>query len=75
MFTINLEYKFSILNNYLYINFTEVNNYISYITINSRDIELFLNFFSNSTTFESKSFDLNILYNYTYQIYLINNFD
>ena len=75
MFIINLEYKFSILNNHLYINFMEVNNYISYITFNSRDIELFLNFFSNSTTFESKSFDLNILYNYTYQIYLINNFD
>jgi cytochrome c biogenesis factor len=70
---LNLLHKHNILNDYIYVSFNDLKTYSTFLSLNNREIELFLNFFSTSSTFESKSFNLEISKNYLYQIYFISN--
>ena len=71
--TLSVFYRHSVLNDYVYVDFTTIRSYCELISVNLRELELLLNFILTSSTFESKSFDLTIINNYTYQIYLISN--
>ena len=70
---LNLLHKHNILNDYIYVSFNDLKTHSAFLSINNREIELLLNFFSTSSTFESKSFSLEIGKNYLYQIYFISN--
>ena len=72
LFFLSILYRYSVLNDHIHINYNIVHNNLSYLSTNSREIELFLNFITTSTSFEGKSFELLIHKNYIYQIYLIN---
>ena len=71
--TLSVFFKNSVLNDYIYTDFTSLRMYCELISTNLRDLELLLNFVSTSSTFESKSFELVLTNNYTYQIYLISS--
>ena len=71
--TLSIFFKNSVLNDYIYTDFTSLRMTCEFISTNLRDLELLLNFISTSSTFESKSFDLVLTNNYTYQIYLISS--
>ena len=71
--TLSIFFKNSVLNDYIYTDFTSLRMYCELISTNLRDLELLLNFVSTSSTFESKSFELVLTNNYTYQIYLISS--
>jgi hypothetical protein len=66
-------YKYSIINNYVHTNYSNVDSYSYLLSLNFTDIELESNFITNTTSFESKSFGLFIQNNYVYQLYLINS--
>ena len=70
---LNIFYRYSVLNDYMYVDFSVLKNHCSSIALNSRELELLLNFITSSSTFESKSFELTTFNNYIYQIYLISN--
>ena len=72
LFFLSLLYKYSVLNDHIHINYNIVCNNISYLSTNCKEIELFLNFVTTSTSFEGKSFELLIHKNYIHQVYLIN---
>jgi hypothetical protein len=71
--TLSLFFRHSVLNDYIYVDFTALRSYCELISTNLRELELLLNFVSTSSTFEGKSFELTLLNNYTYQIYFISN--
>lgn len=72
---VNLIYKHSTINDIIFVDYEDINNSMDFITFNTHDVELFLNFSSNTTTFENKSFDLTYQFNYVYQIYYLNTFN
>ncbi len=72
---VNLIYKHSTINDIIFVTYENINNNTDFITFSTHDVELFLNFFSNTTTFENKSFELMYQYNYIYQIYYLNTFN
>jgi hypothetical protein len=72
---VNLIYKHSTINDIIFVNYEDINNSIDFITFSTHDVELFLNFSSNTTTFENKSFELIYQLNYIYQIYYLNTFN
>jgi hypothetical protein len=75
LFIINLLYKYMLINTLTFVNFQEMNTWSSYITINSHDLDLSINSFSDSTSFENKSFSLIINLNYIQQQYFINTYE
>ena len=72
LLALGLFYKHSVLNDHLHTNFTELVNHMLLLSFNNRDIEASLNFLTDTTSFEGKSFDLIIYLNYVYQVYFLN---
>ena len=69
---LGLFYKYSVLNDHLYTNFTELTNNTLLLSLNNRDVEALLNFITDTTSFEGKSFNLIMYTNYIYQVYFLN---
>jgi cytochrome c biogenesis factor len=67
-----LFYKYSTLNDQLYTNTMETLNHTLSLTLNNRELEVLLNFITNTTSFEGKSFDLITNLNYISQVYFLN---
>lgn len=71
----NLLYKYMLINTFTFTNFQEVSIWSSYMIINSYDLNLNINSFSDSTSFENKSFLFLINLNYIQQQYFINTYE
>lgn len=72
-FFFNLIGKYSTVNSCVFVSYQDLLCMSNYFSVNSREIELLLNFIIQSTSFEGKSFDLILHNNYIYQSYLINS--
>ena len=72
-FFMNLVGKYSTTNACVFVSHQDLLSVLHYLSLNSREVELLLNFVVQSTSFEGKSFDLVLYNNYIYQSYLINS--
>ena len=75
LFMTNLFYKYMLINTFIFTNFQEMLTWLSFITINSNDLDLNINSFSDSTSFENKSFSFVNSFNYIQQQYFINTYE
>lgn len=75
LFIINLLYKYMLINVLTFSNFQEMYTWSSYITINSCELDFNINSFSDSTSFENKSFFFINSFNYIQQQYFINTYE
>jgi hypothetical protein len=64
-----------LINTLTFVNFQEMHTWSSYIAISSHDLDLSINSFSDSTSFENKSFLLMTNFNYIQQQYFINTYE
>ena len=72
IFTVNLVGKHYIINTFLHTNLIDTVTHSHYLSLNTTEVELWLNFIASSTSFESKSFNLYFTQNYSQQLYLLN---
>ncbi len=70
----NLLYKYMLINTLTFTNFQEMHTWSSYIVINSHNLNLNIDSFSDSTSFENKSFLFITSSNYIQQQYFINTY-
>ena len=63
----NLVGKYSTTNACVFVSHQDLLSVLHYLSLNSREVELLLNFVVQSTSFEGKSFDL-VLYNNTFMV-------
>ena len=72
IFTVNLVGKYYTINTFLHTNLIDTVTRSHYLALNTIEVELWLNFITNSTSFEGKSFSLCFTQNYSQQLYLLN---